>query len=493
MARANYALAEWRSSIAPLTLIVGAEIILNRAGVIVLGFEGSIEKAGIFGIALSMAMLPTRPLNAVGQLIEPLAARCLVRKDRSRLQALHAASTRFSLITAILIAVPLLLLTDPLLDWLGEDFEQATNVFRILVIGQLVAAAFGPQQHLMTMAGHERTAAATLIVGATLNVLATIAANRLWGMTGAAAATAGSVIVWNLALAIFMRLRQQIGPGLAGSATAAAPAIFWDGGSRSGTTSLGGQRQRVIPQFSSYREGSTGAGYGRRYVKTFAEGFYALQWREIERPLLRGILTGLAARGATRSLDFACGTGRILELHEETFPDVVGTDIAPEMLAFARKRYPGIRFVEADLTRTGAIEAVANREVCTAFRFFLNAEPSLRAEVLDVLRNCLVDGGTLVANFHGNPASLVGLVYPIRNRLAGRSINKLMSESEAVALLEAHGFEVEELHWYGVWPPIFRGSPWLNRLCMARAETLGRRFPALMRRCQTFVIVARRR
>ncbi|MGO4671227.1 hypothetical protein AB4118_34105, partial [Bosea sp. 2RAB26] len=45
MAVANYATAEWRSSIAPLTMIVAAEIVLNRAGVIVLGLEGCITKA----------------------------------------------------------------------------------------------------------------------------------------------------------------------------------------------------------------------------------------------------------------------------------------------------------------------------------------------------------------------------------------------------------------------------------------------------------------
>ncbi|MGO4736751.1 methyltransferase domain-containing protein [Bosea sp. 2KB_26] len=508
MAVANYAAAEWRSSIAPLTMIVAAEIVLNRAGVIVLGLEGCITKAGIFGIALSMATLATRPLVAFGRSILPLASRLGGGGDRSQLQALLSHSARLSLMAAILISVPLLVLTDPLLSWLGPDFESAAPVLRILLIGQVIAAAFGSQQTLMTMAGHERAAAATLIVGAGANIVATVVANRFWGLTGAAVATVVTVIALNLALAIFLRLRLQVRPGLALAVppvpmhwfrsqlvpdASTAGATVWEreplGGARGG----GALGQSIVPQSESYRVGSTGAGYGRRYVRTFAEGYYAINWREVEAPLLRAIFARLAARGASRSLDFACGTGRILELHEEAFDDIVGVDISPEMLAFARGRYPDIRFLEADLTQTGAIEAVGDRQVCTAFRFFLNAEPPLRAEVLDVLRNCLVDGGVLVANFHGNPASLVGLVYPVRNRLAGREINKLMREDEAVALLEAHGFVVEELHWYGLWPPVFRRFDWLNALCMARVEALGRRFPALMRRCQTFVVVARRR
>lgn len=511
MAVANYAAAEWRSSIAPLTMIVAAEIVLNRAGVIVLGLEGRITKAGIFGIALSMATLATRPLVAFGRSILPLASRLGGGDDRPQLQALLSHSARLSLMAAILISVPLLLLTDPLLGWLGSDFESAAPVLRILLIGQVIAAAFGSQQSLMTMAGHERAAAATLIVGAGVNIVATVVAYRFWRLTGAAVATVVTVIALNLAFAIFLRLRLQIRPGLTlavppvpmhwsgpqvvngGPDAASTGATVWERERQRGARGGSALGQRIVPQSYSYRVGSIGAGYGRRYVRTFAEGYYAINWREVEAPLLRGIFARLAARGASRSLDFACGTGRILELHEEAFDDIIGVDISPEMLAFARGRYPDIRFIEGDLTRTGPIEAVSDRQVCTAFRFFLNAEPSLRAEVLDVLRDCLVEGGVLVANFHGNPASLVGLVYPVRNRLAGQEINKLMREEEAVALLESHGFVVEEVHWYGLWPPVFRRFDWLNTLCMARVEALGRRFPVLMRRSQTFVVVARRR
>ncbi|GAU85530.1 methyltransferase domain-containing protein [Bosea sp. BIWAKO-01] len=510
VAVANYAAAEWRSSIAPLTMIVAAEIVLNRAGVIVLGLEGRITKVGIFGIALSMATLATRPLVAFGRSILPLASRLDGGDDRPQLQALLSHSARLSLMAAVLISVPLLLLTDPLLNWLGPDFERAGPVLRILLVGQVVAAAFGSQQALMTMAGQERAAATMLIAGAAVNIVATIVANRFWGLTGAAVATVVTVIALNLALAIFLRLRLQIRPGLAsaappvpmhwsrsqlanGRSDASTVGATWEREPRGGARGGGGLGQPYVPQCESYRVRSTGAGYGQRYVRIFSEGYYAINWREVEAPLLREIFAGLASRGASRSLDFACGTGRILELHEEAFDDIVGVDISPEMLAHARARYPEIRFVEADLTRTGAIEAVSDRQVCTAFRFFLNAEPSLRAEVLDVLRNCLVKDGVLVANFHGNPASLVGLVYPLRNRIAGREIYKLMREDEAVALLEAHGFAVEEVHWYGLWPPVFRKFDWLNTLCMAPVEALGRRFPALMRRCQTFVVVARRR
>ncbi|MBN8939915.1 MAG: class I SAM-dependent methyltransferase [Rhizobiales bacterium] len=247
-----------------------------------------------------------------------------------------------------------------------------------------------------------------------------------------------------------------------------------------------------ISSSTSYRQSHISPGYAEYYEKTYAEGYYAIQWEQVEKPLVRTILAGLAQRGAAHSLDFACGTGRILQLHGEVFDDVVGTDISAEMLAVARLRCPEARIVEADLTTTGVSGHVAGRQVCTAFRFFLNAEPALRADVLEVLRRCLVEGGHLVANFHCNPASPAGTFYRIRNRLSGRTINNLMSIGEAEALLRTHGFTIQAVHRYGLWPRFGWRFNRMNELLLTPAETLGRQAPVLMRFAQSFIIVARR-
>ena len=244
---------------------------------------------------------------------------------------------------------------------------------------------------------------------------------------------------------------------------------------------------------ASYRTSHSSSGYARQYDRTFSEGYYAIEWEQVERPLVKQVLACLAAQGAKRSLDFACGTGRILEVHVETFEDVVGVDISAEMLSHAHQSCPEALLVEADLTVTGVIDEVRDVQVCTAFRFFLNAEPQLRLDALKALHSCIVEGGYLVANFHLNPTSLIGVFYRIRNRLSGRTINNLMSLKEAKALLCAHGFEVEATHWYGLWPRFGWRCNALNHLLQSRIERIGMRIPFLRKHAQTFLIVARRR
>jgi SAM-dependent methyltransferase len=58
----------------------------------------------------------------------------------------------------------------------------------------------------------------------------------------------------------------------------------------------------------------------------------------------------LAARPGERILDLGCGTGHLTAKIAEAGAGVVGLDRSPEMVAEARRNYPGLAFVEADGT-----------------------------------------------------------------------------------------------------------------------------------------------
>ena len=126
----------------------------------------------------------------------------------------------------------------------------------------------------------------------------------------------------------------------------------------------------------SYRTSHSASDYGVVYSRTYQSGYYAALWSQIERPLLEEILKPVAG-GNRNCLDFACGTGRITNVVARLFGDVVGVDVASSMLA-AATRSAHIRFIQADITKTALGEQF---DVVTAFRFFLNAEESLRREL----------------------------------------------------------------------------------------------------------------
>jgi predicted TPR repeat methyltransferase len=124
--------------------------------------------------------------------------------------------------------------------------------------------------------------------------------------------------------------------------------------------------------------------------------------QELLRKLIRRFVRDPAA---ARTVDFACGSGRILKVLQPVVGGLVGVDISEAMLERAADRIPDIELIQADIVADP--EAVpANVDLITAFRFLLLAEPSLRESCLRVLAGRLrADSGVLILNSHGNPRS----------------------------------------------------------------------------------------
>jgi SAM-dependent methyltransferase len=236
-----------------------------------------------------------------------------------------------------------------------------------------------------------------------------------------------------------------------------------------------------------YRETHLGADKARSYDADLWDRRAAkgLTW-EMERRLLGRVLDALPEQPGT-AVDFACGTGRVVAFLAGRGIAVTGVDVSPDMLALAQRHAPGARFVQGDVTRQHDLVS-EQFDLATAFRFFLNAEPDLRADALQWLRGAVRPGGRLVANFHLNPYSARGLYT--RARLRGDDAMPTMSVREAGALLVAGGFRPVSVHGYDFLP--FRRDGRRMALPALRAKVeaalLDRR--GLERVAGTFLVVA---
>lgn len=85
----------------------------------------------------------------------------------------------------------------------------------------------------------------------------------------------------------------------------------------------------------------------------------------------------------------------------------------------------------------------------TAFRFFLNAEDTLRRDALSAIHEHLNDGGLLVSNIHMNATSPMGLVCRFLNRIRGRVVRSTLSIHAYRQMLVSNGFVVERVIGYG--------------------------------------------
>jgi SAM-dependent methyltransferase len=197
-----------------------------------------------------------------------------------------------------------------------------------------------------------------------------------------------------------------------------------------------------IPATRDYTESHTAPRKGEEYDREAASGATAFYWHNFERRQLEAIFSRLREEGRSRMLDFACGTGRILDVAAPFFPDCVGIDVSDSMLERARKKVPGARLIRANITRDKI--DIGTFDVITLFRFVLNADPELRNDVLGWLHGVMRPGGALVLNNHRSATSIRGFLYRGVYAVGRRNRKHVLHESDLARLLEENGFTIED-------------------------------------------------
>ncbi|WP_426614390.1 lipopolysaccharide biosynthesis protein [Bradyrhizobium sp. McL0616] len=213
-AEPQYAPSSWRQTAVPFMIIAGAEALLNRAGVVLLGWFGDTREAGIYSLVFNIAFLVALPRTAINTLFAPTISSLFTRNDRVTLQALVTKAALWTLCTAVGIALGLAIVAEPLLSWFGEDFVAGAPALHILLLGQVISAAFGSLLLIMTMTEHERAAAVLLTLSAATNILVSVALIYWLGLTGAAIASSAALIIWHIAMAFFVFRSLRLLPGV---------------------------------------------------------------------------------------------------------------------------------------------------------------------------------------------------------------------------------------------------------------------------------------
>jgi len=209
-----YAPSDWWRLACPVMIMTGLDVLLNRAGLMLLVWTGDTHAAGIFALGLNLALLLVLPRMAVGTFFAPNVSRLHANQDENALQSLFARATVLSVAGTITLALPLVLLTAPLLQFFGDDFVAAAPITQVLIAGQIFAAAMGPQQSLLTMTGRQRVAAGLMVLGVVINVFGCAIGIALYGAMGAAVATAATNLIWNGAMAIYISKCVHMSAGL---------------------------------------------------------------------------------------------------------------------------------------------------------------------------------------------------------------------------------------------------------------------------------------
>lgn len=211
---------------------------------------------------------------------------------------------------------------------------------------------------------------------------------------------------------------------------------------------------------------------GPDYHLDFSENPHrALMW-EMEQRVLDDVIDEFFLTRPPDHLDFACGTGRILGYLSDRAASSTGVDVAESMLAVARANLPGANIVTCDLTREDPFDGRVF-DLITTFRFFPNAQATLRREAMSVLVRHLSTDGLLIFNNHINAASLTKRI----TRMAGRE-RPSMATSAVYEMVDEAALEIVKVFPLGFLPMTERCVLRPIRLAKAIETSASRLFPS---------------
>ena len=188
-----------------MLLVSGQYLIMNRVDILMLGYLAGRQPVGIYAVAVRLAWLVPFMLEASSAIAAPLISELYAGKRTGELQRLvHLviwASTVFSGAMFIILVVG----GKFFLSIFGPEFTAGYICLVVLAVGQLVNSLTGPSGLLLSMTGHERRLGALLFLALVLNTVLNYLLIPLYGILGAAAATAAVNILFNIGSVILVK------------------------------------------------------------------------------------------------------------------------------------------------------------------------------------------------------------------------------------------------------------------------------------------------
>ena len=185
----------WLATSLPLLAITFSEIMLQTTDVLVVSQLMTPRDVGIYFAAAKTMSLVMFIHYAVGSAMGNRFAALNARGDREGLGHAVREAVNWTFWPSLAGAAGILTLGKPLLWLFGPQFTDGYPVMMVLVLGFLARAAAGPSEFILNMLGEQRATACVAILAALVNVGLSLLFVPRFGLIGAAAATASSLVL----------------------------------------------------------------------------------------------------------------------------------------------------------------------------------------------------------------------------------------------------------------------------------------------------------
>lgn len=185
-AREEVSTADLLSCATPMAWVAIISIAISFSETLLLGVFRSVEEVGIYAVALRLALLINFIIVAFNSILAPKFAVLYREKSLLDIQRLSKHSVMAMMIMTLPLFIVFFIFPEIVLKIFSSEFSQASNVLRILAVGQLINVCAGPVGILLLMTGHEKHMHTNVLVSLCGVILFGMVLIPVFGVIGAA-------------------------------------------------------------------------------------------------------------------------------------------------------------------------------------------------------------------------------------------------------------------------------------------------------------------
>ncbi len=200
----------WLMVAFPIFLIEGFYFMLTNADVIIVGLYLPPEKVAVYFAAAKTMALVHFVYFAVKAAAAQRFSGLVSGADRTALAAFARQTVQWTFWPSLLVGGLVILVGPFLLSLFGPAFQEGHMIMMVLFCGIIAKAMVGPGEVLLTMAGEHKICAAIYAIALVANLGINVMLIPVWGLIGAATATAVAMMIEASLLHIIIRRRLGI-------------------------------------------------------------------------------------------------------------------------------------------------------------------------------------------------------------------------------------------------------------------------------------------
>ena len=196
----------------PMLLSNAIDVINAQIDQYMIGYMMESSQLAIYSLALNIGKASSFALVAVNSIFAPMISEYYYAGRLQELNRLYSVLTKWVIVFNALVTGIISICAEDVLMIVGDEYVAGKTVLIIIFLGQLVKSLVGSAGFLNSMTGKPQYVMYAAVSGICVNVALNMTLIPLWGIKGAAVATASALIVEIIVNFALMYCRLHIHP-----------------------------------------------------------------------------------------------------------------------------------------------------------------------------------------------------------------------------------------------------------------------------------------